>query len=219
MEETPYRLHSVSVVVTAESHNPSILNRDFLASREIVPSDWETYEVFNTPSVSQVRYKNGIEWTVDQSILTVIEVCESPFRDDYRVYGLVCAYLSELPHVPYRSLGLNCVVSLKQDAPAQWLNRRFLKSDARLAGQHEIIGLEPRFVISAGDAICNLALSEGQVQSSDGGVQEQVIVANANVHHAGPLDAESLIAAIEQWPQRQEFLISTLNHLLRQTQK
>ena len=35
--EDPLLVHSVSVVVTAEFHNPSILNSDFLESKEIVP--------------------------------------------------------------------------------------------------------------------------------------------------------------------------------------
>ncbi len=39
-EDTSYWLHTVSVVVTAEFHNPSILNPDFLVSREIIPADW-----------------------------------------------------------------------------------------------------------------------------------------------------------------------------------
>ena len=33
-------LHSMSVVVTAEHHNPSILNKDFLINSGIVPQDW-----------------------------------------------------------------------------------------------------------------------------------------------------------------------------------
>ena len=83
--ETPYWLHSVSVVVTAEFHNPSILNPDFLTSNEIVPPDWTVTEAVTTPPVSMVRYDNAIQWIVDQSNLTVTEICESPFRDDYHV--------------------------------------------------------------------------------------------------------------------------------------
>ena len=167
-EGTPYWLHSVSVVVTAEFHNPSILNPEFLVSRKIVPSAWSVTEAITTPPVSMLRYDNGIQWMVDQSNLTVTESCESFFRDDYQVYGLVNSYLAELPHVPYRSLGLNCVASFKQDNPEQWLTQRFLKPGTWLEGKPEVIGLKPNFAIDAGDATCNLMFSEGRNQNPDG---------------------------------------------------
>ena len=63
-EDTSYWLHTVSVVVTAEFHNPSILNPDFLVSREIIPADWVVTEAVTTPPVSVVRYNNGIQWVV-----------------------------------------------------------------------------------------------------------------------------------------------------------
>ena len=96
-QDLPYWLHSVSVVVTAEFHNPSILNPDFLVSKEIVPEDWEVSETITTPSVSVVSYSQGIQWRVDQSQLNVVENCESSFRDNYHVYELVNAYLTKLP--------------------------------------------------------------------------------------------------------------------------
>ena len=126
-KENLYRLHSVSVVVTAEFHNPSVLNRDFLVSKRIVPEDWEVTEGFTTPGLSVLSYNNGIQWTLDQSKLTVTESCDSSFRDEYRVYSLVAAYLEVLPVVPYRSLGLNYSISKKQENPERWLTQRFLK--------------------------------------------------------------------------------------------
>ena len=216
-EGAPYRLHAVSVVVTAEFHNPSILNPDFLASRGIVPADWETTEAVTTPPVSIVRYSNGIQWIVEQSKLTVNEVCESPFRDDYRVYELVKAYLSKLPQVPYRSLGLNCAVSMRQEDPGRWLTQRFLKPGAWLKGKPEIVGLKPNFAMDAGDATCNLTLSDGDVQQLEDG-SERAILITVNVHHDGPLDVDRLRMAIDRWPERQAFAISALDKLLRNPQ-
>ena len=216
-EDTPYRLHAVSVVVTAEFHNPSILNPDFLGSRGIVPEDWKATEAITTPPVSIVRYGDQVQWMVDQSKLTVTETCESTFRDHYLVYGLVKAYLAELPHVAYRSLGLNCVASMKQDDPEQWLTQRFLKPGAWLEGKPAIVGLKPNFAMDAGDAACNLTLSEGETQQVEDGPEKAIIV-TANVHHDGPLDVDRLCVAIDRWPERQVFVISALDKLLRSRQ-
>jgi hypothetical protein len=41
-----------SVVISGETHNPTILNPDFLAVRNIVPSEWgwDTSQVVTTPT-------------------------------------------------------------------------------------------------------------------------------------------------------------------------
>ena len=218
--DLPYWLHSVSVVVTAEFHNPSILNPGFLVSKEIVPSDWTVVEAITTPQVSFVRYENEIQWVVEQARLTVTESTkeyESPFRDDYLVYELVKAYLAILPHVPYRSLGLNCVVSIKQDNPGQWLTQRFLQSGPWLGGAPKVLAMIPNFTLDAGGAVCNFSFSAGQTRSPQSETETAVIV-NSNVHHAGPLDADGLCMAIDHWTEKQDFVISALDKLLKQPQ-
>ena len=212
-DDISYRLHSVSVVVTAEFHNPSILNRDFLVSREIVPEDWDVAEAITTPPVSIVSYANGIQWTVDQSTLRVVENCDSSFRDDYVVYKLVDAYLEKLPHVPYRSLGLNCVISLGQSHPQRWLTERFLKRGPWQEGEPKILHMIPNFTVNARDAVCNLSLSGGQVNNQQNEPMDSVLV-NSNVHHAGPLDANELRAAIANWAEKQTIVLLALNKLL-----
>lgn len=219
-QDLPYWLHSVNVVVTAEFHNPSILNPDFLESKEIVPSDWTVTEAITTPQVSFVRYENEVQWVVEQAKLTVAEATkeyESPFRDDYLVYELVKAYLAILPHVPYRSLGLNCVVSIKQDEPRQWLTQRFLKPGPWLEGDSKVLGMAPKFTLDADNAVCDLSFSEGQTTSPQGESETAVII-NSNVHHAGPLDADGLCMAIDHWPEKQNFVISALDKFLKQPQ-
>ena len=218
-QDSSYWLHSVSIVVTAEFHNPSILNSDFLVSKKIVPSDWTVTEAITTSQVSFVRYENEIQWMVEQSKLTVTEItkkCDSPFRDDYLVYGLVNAYLAELPHVPYRSLGLNCVVSIKQDDPKQWLTQRFLKPGPWLEGDPKVLAMMPKFTLDAGEAVCNFSFSAGQTIPPQGESETDVII-NSNVHHAGPLDADGLRTAIDHWPEKQNFVISALDKFLKRS--
>ncbi len=119
--KSSYLLHSVSVFVTAEYHNPSIVNPSFLSSEGIVPEELDVAETISTPPLSLVRYANGIQWLVDQSTLNVAKDCEASFRDEYQVHSLAAKYVEKLPHVPYRSLGLNFVVSANVENPRQWL--------------------------------------------------------------------------------------------------
>ena len=216
-EDTSYRVHSVSVVVTAEFHNPSILNRDFLVSNGIVPKDWEVVEAITTPPVSIVRYSNGIQWNVDQSRLTIDENCGAPFQNEYQVHRLAVAYLDTLPHVPYRSLGLNCVVSIKQDNPTQWLTQRFLRSGPWVEWEAKALNMVPKFTLNTHDAVCHLSFSAGQTTPPQG-KPEAAVIATANLHHAGPLDVNGLKTAIAQWSRHQSLVISALDKLLKRPQ-
>lgn len=203
MSENPhFRLHSVSVVVTAEFHNPSILNPDFLVSREIVPADWTVAETLTTPPVSVVKYDNGVEWTVDQSRLTVAEKSGPAFGDSYRVHQLADAYLRKPPHVPYRGLGLNCQVSTRQANAQRWLIERFGASWLR--SERMVQGMTPKFALDTGDAVCHISVVDAP---KNGGEQ---IVSDCNVHHQRPLDVDELRTAIARWPERQMFIVAAL---------
>jgi hypothetical protein len=206
MSENPaFSLHSVSVVVTAQFHNPSILNPDFLVSREIVPADWTVAETLTTPPVSVVKYENGIEWSVDQSRLTVAEKSGPAFGDSYRVHPLVAAYLRVLRHVPYRSLGLNCQVSTPQSNPQRWLIERFGAS--WLSDEPTVLGMTPKFALDAGDAVCHISV----VDTPKNGER---LVLDCNMHHGGTLDVDGLCAAIERWSERQTYVVTALAVLL-----
>ena len=215
-EESVFWLNSISVVVTARFHNPSILNRDFLVSQEIVPASWTVAEAISTPVVSFVRFRNGIQLSVDEGRLNVVEECKSCFKDKYLVHTVVNDYLKKLPYVPYRSLGLNCSVAMRQEDP-EWLMRRFLKQGAWFRGKPMVRSMVPKFATKAGDAECFFTFSHGQAligQNETG----NAVLADCNVHHAGPLDAGSQQEAIGRWAERQKFVIEALDLFLRSPQ-
>ena len=202
MPENPrFALHSVSVVVTAEFHNPSILNPDFLKIHEVVPADWTVAEALTTPPVSVVKYNNGVEWTLDQSRLTVAEKSGPGFADTYRIHQLVVGYLRRLPHVPYRSLGLNCQVSARQASPQRWLIERFGAS--WLGDEPMIREMRPKFALDAGNGVCHISLVDAPNSS-------ERIILDCNVHHQAPSGVDGLCAAIERWPESQTFVRGAL---------
>lgn len=215
--EFALRLHSVSVVVTAEFHNPSILNKDFLVLHGIVPEDWEVIQSVITPPVSVVRYRNGIELTVDQSRLEVVEQCAGPFRKRYAAHQLTNAYLKKLPHVPYRSLGLNCKVSMAINDARSWITERFLKKEPWLLGEPRILGMLPKFTVDAGDALCHISMKDATIERRSGG-REDAVEVDCNVHHPGPLGVNDLRRSIARWPERQDMIVTSLQKLLGESQ-
>ena len=211
--DSPFWLHSVSVVVTAEFHNPSILNQSFLVSQEIVSKDWEVEEAITTPPFSVLRYSNGIQWIVEQSKLTVSEKPESSFQDEYQVHQLANRYLEKLPHVPYRSLGLNCLISMNCLEPQHWLIQKFLKPELHINREFKIVGTVPKFTFDLEGALLNLTFNDGEIQRGEDDPRSTVLI-DCNVHHEGPLESHELRAAIGQWPDLQETTVTVLRELI-----
>lgn len=203
----PFRLHSVSVVITAQVHNPSILTAGFLKSEGIVPEQWVVGQTINVPPLSLVQFQNGIQWTLDESRLIVTENCESSFEDSYRIHECVSKYLRKVEYVPYRSLGLNCIVSMKSPDPDIWLRTQFLRHGPWLSDEHRLTTMIPKFGFDGYNSVLNLAF--GNQIILQGNVEKAVSV-DCNVHHEGPLNAAQLREAIGQWKSHQDDILNKL---------
>lgn len=144
-----------------------------------MPADWTVTEALTTPPLGVVRYDNGVSLTVDQLRFALAENAVASFGEEHRVHDIGRAYLLKLPHVPYRSLGLNCRVSARQVDPRRWLLERFAASWTR--DEPSILGIRPKLTLSADDAVCHLDLFDAR--EADG----EAVVVDCNVHHPGPL--------------------------------
>lgn len=209
-EESTMWLHSVSVVITAESHNPSILNKDFLVTEGIVPKEWAVRETIITPAASKVQYANGIRWLVDQQRLEISRELDVEFHEyaDNQIHDLAVSYVKKLPYVPYRSLGLNCTVSVMREDPLQWLTDRFLSVDLPDVKIH----MMPRFTIGLDDAVLNLLINGSDVVR-DGNNKSSVVI-DCNLHNAGPFKADSLCDAMRRWANSQNRIAVVLGKIL-----
>lgn len=121
--------------------------------------------------------------------------------------------MEKLPHVPYRSLGLNCEISLSREDPQQWLIDQFLKSDILLKHDLNILGMVPKFTLAMDDALLHVTLSGGNAQR---GVDksESAVIIDCNLHFEGPLNSVELREEIQQWPSSQDSIVSVLKRLL-----
>ena len=211
VEEMPIWLHTVSVVIVAKFHNPSILNKDFLVAQGIVPSDWDVADAISNPAVSVVNYKNKIKWTVDQQRLQVAKEYDLPFQEYTDIQDRAALYVEKLPRVSYVSLGINGHVSITRENPRQWLKERFLKPgswDKRLY-------IMPRFTINLNDkSILNLSVDSGQSSQGKSDQHSSVIV-DCNLHYDGPFELVSQIRSImSQWPNSKKNISAVLNDIL-----
>ena len=105
--ENDLELIELSVVLVADSNNPSIVNPDFLKYNEIVDAGFEVQDFpISTPAFSQVAYKNGITVTSDPARVLIQQTRELT-RANVMSPGIAKRYLQCVPHVPYRAIGIN----------------------------------------------------------------------------------------------------------------
>lgn len=97
-----------SVVLVANSNNPSILNPDFLRYNEIVGADLQVQgNPITTPAFSQVMFEGGLSVKADPN-----RVIFEQIQDPLTIEGVMCPeiaqrYLQKVPHVPYNAVGIN----------------------------------------------------------------------------------------------------------------
>ena len=206
------QLHTISVVITANYHNPSILNNDFLVNNRIVPSDWEVDEAVSTPAVSVVRYKNGINWLVDQQRLDISKEYSIQFEnhDDGEIHGLAASYVRMLKHVPYQSIGLNCVVSVANEDPLQWMTKKFLSAKS----YSEDVVMVPRFLIKTDGALLNLGFGESSPQFNS--THAKSVIIQCNYHFDGPFESvEDMTKILSGWRDAKSIITSRLSEALK----
>ena len=195
-EQDTFGLRSASVVITAENHNPSTLNPDFVTVNGIIPEEWKSINTITTPGLSLLEYDNHVKLILDPNALTIVCECNEPFqkRHKYPAHDIAVKYVKILPHTPYKNLGLNCIISIPRDEPQEWITKQFLKPalyDTRTQ-------LVPKFIIKNKKNTLTLEFSYDQQYGKNS------ITVKCNIHYNGPHKSTSLYEKINEWPYEQK---------------
>lgn len=103
-------LTAMSVVLVADSNNPTIINPDFLASNGILVEDLQLREPpITTPVFSQVIYQGGISIKAEPNRVIFEQVATGNALETGDIVSPQMAerYLEKVPHVPYSAIGIN----------------------------------------------------------------------------------------------------------------
>ena len=98
----------ISVVLVATSNNPSILNPDFLQYNNIVDGNWQVQEPHvSTPAYSQVAFEGGLTVKADPGRIVFEQKGDKLAIKDIVCPQIANRYVKNVPHVPYRAVGIN----------------------------------------------------------------------------------------------------------------
>lgn len=177
-----------SVVISGETHNPTILNPDFLAVRNIVPSEWgwDTGQVVTTPALSLVSYTNGLSITVEPSRLQIVDAGAAieGGAPDSKAPEIARRYVGALPYVRYTAVGVNFLSALERADPESYLKSKFLKQGSWDSPSHPLTAVGLRLAYPLANGRLLLTLDTGQAERADRepGNPVDVVLASANFH-------------------------------------
>lgn len=191
----------IAVVISARNHNPTLLNPDFLRYNEIVDATWVTSEdepPITTPAVSRVTFSNGISVVVEPSTITFAERLDED--DTPHTPDIAKRYLTALPHVDYRAVGINPRGHVNFGSDPN-LPNRFI-SERVMALSAEELGTPPfdadvQLHFHYGDAMLNLVLEDVALRDDP---NQHVLLISGNYHHtASEADPAKRLAELHRY--------------------
>ena len=209
MQNESFKVINVSAVLVANQHNPTIMNQDFLKSKEIVKPEWETADLLVTNLFARIVYSNGISFTVDPNRCAIDEKVDGEFKSSYEAHGCARRYAEVLEHIPYTAFGLNWDLQMPNEEPSNWLKDRFLRPAEWQSD------MEPKaltFSCTQGSAIYNFAIG---VQQSTG--HESLVTLQCNIHfdlQDSPHKAAEISNAVQNLKEHQDSLQKILDRCL-----
>ena len=187
-------LENVAVVILSDGNNPRILNPDFLDRNAIVPPNWKADNVLVTPPFAQVFYPEGVQIFIDENKLQF--TCSKPSTFDWAegLPKIANAYTSVLPHVSYRSVGLNFTFKseelMGEDAERKLINE-FLKDGPWLKLGEGITGTVIEFQYRSSQPQMNIKIGVLEVVNKETGIKKlEGTFFNVNFHN--PLQPEQI---------------------------
>jgi hypothetical protein len=172
-----------TIVIVAQNHNPSILNPDFLKYNKIVPMDWEIAEPpICVEPMSQVSFKGGLKINAQFDKVIFKENIEENKLEEIKVPAIAKKYITVLPHVDYKAVGINLrghIIFDSEDSVAKYILETYISE-----GPWREIGTAPvrtsiKFLYSFDEVRCNLTIDIGELKK----VNMPVLLFSANSHH------------------------------------
>jgi len=188
---------SVTIVVLAEDHNPSILHPSFLKAQGIVPADWKlaaAEPVICTPPFSMVKFDNDMVFTVENKKLQVIDNRPENKPGQSMAPKLLAKYMETLPHVHYKAIGINFSGLVECAKPESFIMERFLtRGDWNSENRKpQELGLTLKY--GAPDGQLWFTINSGSAQGPTHNVIRTGILATGNYHSDLPQDKALVVA-------------------------
>lgn len=171
-------LREIAVVIVGQTHNPSILNPDFLRHHDIVPEGLVlAAPPISTPAVSQVAYKGGLQVVSELNRVSFAEKILD--GQNPACPGAARRYLRTVPLVHYTAVGVNPVAIW--DAKGSVFPAGLLKAGKRMQFGDVSPSAEVKLTYGLAGETVNLTVKTEVLQTPKG--VKEIIAFHGNFHH------------------------------------
>jgi len=179
------RLQELAIVIVARNHNPSILNPDFLRYNDIVPRDWQVAKPpICTEPVSQVVFQSGVNIVAEFEKLSFSESFQAKPTEASAIAGIASKYLSTLPHVDYRAVGINPKgdVEVVEGEASKFVLQKLFRTGpwASYGGRAGSAAVKLTYPIEGGQLTLTVEVALKKVSQEQ---MKHVLLFGANFHH------------------------------------
>ena len=196
--ESQFSLVEFSVVIVAQSHNPSILNAEFLHHNGIVGEKWQPREgCLTSPMLSRVAFSDGLSVQADP-----LHVIIEQSGDALTKEALVCAsaakgYLKTVPHVRYLAVGVNSTCVLR-NIPLHRVSDALKSGGDWITFESVVPKCEFKATYEMGDRRATLDVQDSSYAS------EPVVIFRVNIHREidepnQQMRLNSMLSALDFW--------------------
>jgi hypothetical protein len=127
---TELTLGQFVISLKAASHNPTILNPDFLKREGIIDKDWELADdPLCWPQFARVAFKNDVQIVAEFDNLVFTEALWSHGAESLLIPDVATKYVHALPHVNYQTVTTNPTADLvvAKDEIDSFVRKRFVR--------------------------------------------------------------------------------------------
>lgn len=189
-----------SIVFTAKSNNPTVLNPDFLKLNNIVD---DTYRLKKDPvcvePFAQVVYQNGVSITsqLDKIVFSLNKPTDN-INDFNEIYNISKKYLKCIPHVNYGGIGINpkfYLIFNEKYSPEQFIINNFLKCGIE---QKRLLNVDLTLKYEAYEnCVCTIEILPAEIKTQSEKFTKALMV-TANFHHELPKNISEKIYSMYQ---------------------
>ena len=171
----------ISVVVVANSNNPTILNPDFLRINDIVPENWELAKPpICVEPLAEVAYKNNVRITAQLDRVMFRENFMAGQVNTSNIKNLSSQYIKTIPHVNYKAVGINFAGHIGIDNSYGFSPESVIKQGDWLKFGDSEVETGLTFKYSIDDSTCSLSIDRNLVKQDD--KEFPIILFRANFH-------------------------------------
>ena len=193
--ESNLNVQDLTIVITAQQLNPTMLTPDFLQYSGIVPTDWTLAQPPRTGA--PLIFQNGVRIQAQANRVVFSEPIAAKETQEVMIPAVARKYIETLPNVSYQALGINLLGFVPfagdEQGAHDYIFKRLLATGPWSEFGKARVGAALKFTYALEQAQLNLDINEARLRlSKDEEIAALLFAANFNWRIAGQVQSERL---------------------------